>query len=69
MSNRRKARNAPQRTTQPDVPPQIHAGAPLYVLVDALARAGWGPFAGRYWAATRAILTALGSPWRVGPGG
>ena len=60
MSNRRKARNAPQRTTLPDAPPQVHAGAPLGVLVDALARAGWGPFAGRYWAATRAILHALG---------
>lgn len=40
---------------------QIRAGAPLGVILDALARAGWGPLAGNYYGATRAILTALGA--------
>ena len=47
--------------------PEIRAGAPLGVILDALARAGWGPFHGRYYGATRAILQALGA--LLGPSG
>ena len=47
--------------------PEIRAGAPLGVILDALGRAGWGPFHGRYYGATRAILQALGA--LLGPSG
>lgn len=46
---------------QPKGPRPVTAGWPLGRIVEALARAGWGPFTGRYYGATRAILSALGS--------
>lgn len=74
MSRRKKQPNRPRRdrrvvTVQAGVesPPLVTGGWPLARLVDALARAGWGPFAGRYWGATRAILQALGT--LLGPSG
>ena len=65
MSNRRKASQGFSRTVEP--PPEVTAGWPMGRLVDALQRAGWGQFDGRYYGAVRSILHALAT--LLGPSG